>query len=369
MRNRLLLGLLGLFVLLAIGAGVRLASASKQAAAMAYPPTKVALASVTRSEVSRRVAGIGELEAVRQVQVAAESGGRVTRIAFESGQAVSAGQLLVQLNDAPEQAELIRAQAQLRNAEILHARMRKLITTNAVSHEQLDNAQAAREMALGALRHTQALIQQKAIRAPFDGVIGIRRVHQGQYLNPADAVASLADVRTLNVNFALDEQASPGLAVGQAVEVLVDAYPGQVFRAELSAIDPMITASRMVQVQARLNNGQGLLRGGMYARVRVTQGERRSVLTVPETAVTYTAYGESVFLAQPTDAHGWVARRVVVHVGERYDGRVEIDSGVSEADQVVTSGQIKLSDGMALQATVDSLVQPATGAEANDEVH
>ena len=158
-------------------------SAKKDAGGFAgYPPVKVALASVERRVVPRVFDGVGELEAGRQVQVAAEAAGRITRIAFESGQQVQQGQLLVQLNDAVEQAELIRLKAQLRNAEILHARARKLVERNVASQEQLDNAVAARDMALGAVRQTQALIDQKAISAPFSGQLGIRRVHLGQYL-------------------------------------------------------------------------------------------------------------------------------------------------------------------------------------------
>lgn len=159
------------------------------------------------------------------------------------------GQLLVQLNDAVEQAELIRLKAQLRNAEILHARARKLVERNVASQEQLDNAVAARDMALGAVRQTQALIDQKAIRAPFSGQLGIRRVHLGQYLGVAEPVASLVDARTLKSNFSLDESTSPELKLGQPLEVLVDAYPGRSFPARISAIDPLIGKSRTVQVR------------------------------------------------------------------------------------------------------------------------
>ncbi|MCF3995597.1 multidrug efflux RND transporter periplasmic adaptor MexH, partial [Pseudomonas aeruginosa] len=191
-------------------------SAKKDAGGFAgYPPVKVALASVERRVVPRVFDGVGELEAGRQVQVAAEAAGRITRIAFESGQQVQQGQLLVQLNDAVEQAELIRLKAQLRNAEILHARARKLVERNVASQEQLDNAVAARDMALGAVRQTQALIDQKAIRAPFSGQLGIRRVHLGQYLGVAEPVASLVDARTLKSNFSLDESTSPELKLGQ----------------------------------------------------------------------------------------------------------------------------------------------------------
>ena len=335
---------LGAAVYAAAGAG------QKPAAAPAYPPTQVALAAVQRSEVQRLLSGIGELEAARQVQVATEAAGRVTHIAFASGQAVQAGQLLVQLNDAPEQAERLRLQAQLLQAETAHERTRKLVADNAATQEQLDNALAERDMARGALRHTDALIAQKAIRAPFAGVLGIRRVQLGQYLAPADAVASLVDARTLQANFSLDEQSSPALQVGQAVQVLVDAHADRVFAARVNAVDPLIGKSRTVQVQATLANPQGLLKAGMYASIRVARPGMASTLTVPETAVTYTAYGETVFVATPDAQQALTVRRVAVQVGERQGGRVEVVTGLREGDQVVTSGQNRLSDGMAVQA-------------------
>ncbi|MBA1323679.1 efflux RND transporter periplasmic adaptor subunit [Pseudomonas plecoglossicida] len=321
--------------------------------------TKVALATVEHGNASSSISGIAGLEAARQVQVPAEVAGRVTRISFTSGQAVAAGQLLLQLNDAPEQAERIRLQAQLRNAQTALARTRSLVAQNAATQEQLDDARAAHDMALSGLRQNEALIAQKAIRAPFSGAVGIRRVHEGQYLNAGDAIVSLVDARTLHANFSLAEQSSPGLYVGQPVELLVDAYPGRSFQAKVSAIDPLIDRSRTVQVQATLTNPDSLLKAGMYASIQVALAETQPVLTIPETAVTYTAYGDTVFVAERNDQQMLVVKRVAVEAGERRDGRVEIDKGLREGDRVVTSGQLKLSDGMAVEeVTHDTLAAP-----------
>ncbi|CAI0737541.1 efflux RND transporter periplasmic adaptor subunit [Serratia entomophila] len=336
------------------------------AAGAAYPPVKVALAPAQREQRARSFAGVGALEAARQVDVAAEVGGRVTRILFESGQQVKEGQLLVQLNDAVEQAELLRLQAQLRNAELLHARMRKLMNLNATAQQQLDDAQAQRDMALGDVRQMQAKIAQKAIRAPFSGAIGIRRVHEGQYLNAAETVVNLVDAGTLRVNFSLDEQTSAGLALGQAVAVQVAAYPDRAFPAAITAIDPLIDKSRTVQVQATLANPDGALKAGMYAGIRVTQRQSVSVLTVPETALTYTAYGDTVFLAQQ-NGKGMTVKRVSVTVGERNDGRVEILRGLREGDRVVTSGQLKLSDGMAAEPVAQDTLSAAPAGSSGDK--
>ncbi|MCP1712083.1 multidrug efflux system membrane fusion protein [Kerstersia gyiorum] len=233
----------------------------------AWPATKVALAQAERIAAPRALHGVGALEAARQVSLAAEVSGRVTRIAFESGQSVKAGQLLVQINDAPEQAERLRLQAQLRNAETVLARTRVLRADKVATQEQLDNATAARDMARGELRRVEAVIAQKAVRAPFDGVVGIRRIHEGQYLNAGDAIASLVDARTMHVNFSLDEQAVRHLHVGQPVALQLDAWPDQAFEARITAIDPMIGESRTVQVQASLPNETGVLRAGMFAGI------------------------------------------------------------------------------------------------------
>lgn len=324
------------------------AHGAKQPATVS-PPTKVALATVRLDEVLLTFSGVGELEASSQVQLAAEVAGRVTHIRFQSGQPVRAGQVLLQLNDAPEQAERLRLLAQWRNTETLHGRARGLLADDASTQEQVDNAATARDMALGELRRTEAAIAQKAIRAPFSGVLGIRRVHEGQYLGMADTVVSLVDSRTLLVNFSLDEQSSPGVKTGQAVEVTVDAYPERAFSARVTAIDPVIAQSRTVRLQATLANTDSALRPGMYARVQVARRDTAQALTVPETAVTYTAYGETVFIASQGEGHVLTVKRMPVKVGERLNGRVQIGSGLNEGDRVVTSGQLKLTDGMVVE--------------------
>ena len=353
--NTKIVGASALAITLAIaGAALYPRADSHAADAAAYPVTKVALVPVVLGTQERFFTGVGELEAARQVQVAAETGGRVTHILFESGQSVAAGAVLVKLNDAPEQAALLRLRAQLKNAESSHARTAQMVREKAATQEQLDSALAARDAALGEVRQTEALIAQKTIRAPFAGQLGIRKVHAGQYLNAADAVASLIDTKSLLVNFALDEQSSAKLAPGQAVQVLVDAYPGDVFTAKINAIDPLIARSRMVQVQAALGNPRGALKAGMYANVRVAREAGRQ-LTVPETAVTYSAYGDTVFVAQQEGKQPLTVKRVGVKLGERAGGRVEITSGLREGQRVVASGQLKLADGMAVQAVANTL--------------
>lgn len=335
-----------------------------QESAAAWPVTRVALASVERHAAPRALHAAGELEAAQQVELASESAGRITRIAFDSGQRVEKGQLLVQLNDAPEQAERLRLRAQLHNARVLLERTRTLQQRKVTSQERLDNAQAAFDMARGELQRVEAQIAQKAIRAPFNGVIGIRRVHLGQYLQAGTGIASLVDAGTLRVNFALEEQALPSLHPGQPLELRLDAWPQRSFPARISAIDPLVGRSRTVQVQARLDNREGLLQAGMYAGVRVLHEQPSEVLAIPETAVTYSAYGQSVFIAEADEQQQTLhVRRVAVKTGERWQGRVEILSGLAEGQRVVVSGQIKLADGMPVEALASDTLQAPRGDE------
>lgn len=339
--------------------------ASSAPASTAWPVTKVALATVTPMQAPRQNFAAGELEAANQVQVAAETTGRITRIAFESGQAVKAGQLLVQLNDAPEQADRVRLSAQLRNARTLLQRINTLRTANVATQEQLDNATAALQMAQGELQQVDALIAQKAIRAPFAGKIGIRRVHQGQYLNTGEAIASLVDATRLHVNFSLAEHAAPGLQVGQTAELMVDALPQRHFTARINAIDPMVGKSRSVAVQATLANPDGQLQAGMYASVQLAAAQPTTVMAVPETAITYTAYGQTVFIATQASAGGLNVSRVQVTTGERWKGQVEVTSGLKAGDRVVVSGQLKLSDGMQVEQVARDTLQDTDGGHAS----
>lgn len=327
-----------------------------------YPPVKVALVKAQTQVTPRLLSGIGELEAIRQVQVASEVAGRIEKILFQSGQYVKQGQLLVQLNSAVEQGELARLQAKLKQAERTYNRTQQLIDVNAISREEVDSALADRDMARAEIQQLQARIEQKSIHAPFSGTIGIRQIHQGQYLRSGDVIANLVDTQQLHVNFTLDEQLASKLHTGQQVQLKVDAYPEQSFNAVIQAIDPLISKSRTIQVQAKLSQTQKL-KSGMYAQLQVKEATDTPSLVIPETAITYTAYGNTVFIAKSVNKQ-LIAQRISVEVGERQNGLVEILSGVQDGDQVVVSGQLKLSDGMPIEATTNTLEQSASPDQA-----
>ncbi|WGJ91729.1 efflux RND transporter periplasmic adaptor subunit [Achromobacter mucicolens] len=331
------------------------------------PPAKVAVAPAVQADFPVMLAGIGSLEATRQVMVAAEVDGRVAQILFTPGEAVKAGQLLVQLNDAPEQGELARLQAQARNARALLDRTRRLVPLQAATREQLDQAVADHEQAAADVRRVQALIDQKRIKAPFDGVLGVRRVNLGQFARAGDPLVSLTDASSLYANLTLPEQALGALRVGQPVAVTVDAHAGREFPGKVTTVEPQVDpGTRTVRVQALLANPDGALSAGMYAQGRIGLPDRPDVITVPETAVSYSAYGDSVYVVTPPEAAAAAptVRQAYVKTGERLRGRVVVTEGLKAGDRVVTSGQLRLHNGAAVEILPDDTVALAAPGHA-----
>ncbi len=219
---------------------------------------------------------------------------------------------------------------------------------------------------------TKALIEQKLIRAPFAGELGIREVQLGQYVQPGTTLVSLTDLDTLWVNFTLPERDRSKLAVGQPVDIQVDAYPGRFFKGKLTAIEPQVDpTTRVIRLQATLGNPDHLLLPGMFANARLELPPTPDVVTVPETAVTSTLYGNSVFLVEKAgEAQGGArggkeqlqAKQTPVTTGQRFDGRIAIRSGIKAGDLVVASGQIKLFNGAVV--TVENNTPPPIPAQA-----
>jgi membrane fusion protein, multidrug efflux system len=315
------------------------------------PPAPVEAADAKAETMPRRLPGIGTLAAVHQVTVAPEVGGRVTQIFFQAGAVVKAGDPLIQLYDKTEQADLLNYRAQAKLAEANLARSRELVGRNFTPQSTVDQNQAQLDEANANIARVQALISQKLVRAPFDGVLGIRLVDVGQYLSPGSSIVTLTDLSTLYVNFTLPEQTRSQIAVAQPVELTTDAFPGRVFAAKVTAIEPQVGAdTRAITVQATMENPQNLLLPGMFANVRVVLSAQPNVITVPETAVDYTLYGDSVFLIEEDgkDDSGkplLKATRTFVRTGDRFDNRVAILTGLKPGDRVAASGQLKLTSG------------------------
>jgi multidrug efflux system membrane fusion protein len=320
-------------------------------ATMKPPPTPVAAATATARDMPRYLGAVGSLYAVHQVMVAPEVGGRVTQIFFQAGATVQAGDPLLQLNDKPEQGDLANFRAQARVAELNLGRSRELVTRQFTPQATVDQNTAILEQAQASIARTQAVIAQKQIRAPFAGQLGIRQVEVGQFLNAGGAVVTLTNLDTLYANFTLPEQSRSQLSVGQTVQVKVDAYPGRAFEAKLTTIEPQVVAeTRTIKLQATLDNADHRLLPGMFANLAVVLPAEPNVVTVPETAVDYSLYGDAVFVIKEDgkDDKGQPILKVVrtfVKTGERFDNRVAILSGLAPGDRVAASGQLKLANG------------------------
>ena len=326
--------------------------------AAAVPAIQVAVATATQADMPYLLAGIGELEATRQVMVTAETGGLVRAIHFQPGERVNAGQTLVQLNDAPEQGELTRLQAQATNAKTQLQRTQRLLPQQAATQEELDQVQSTYSQALGEIMRVKALIDQKRIKAPFTGVLGVRKVNLGQFVQAGDAMVSLTDAQTLYANITLPERALAQLKPGQEMNVSVDAHPQRVFKGRVSTLEPRIDpGTRTVLVQATVPNPDSLLTPGMYARGEVRLPDKHDVISVPETAVSYSAYGDFVYVLEGADTQlTSTVRQVYVKTGERWAGRVVLLDGVKAGERVVTSGQLRLRSGASVQvASHDTL--------------
>jgi multidrug efflux system membrane fusion protein len=335
-------------------------------ATMKPPPVAVAVAEAQTEALPQSLTGIGSVTAVHQVTVAPEIGGRVTQISLQAGAVVKAGDPLVQLNDQPDQGDLLNFRAQARLAQVNLTRAKELASRGNGPVANVDLYQSQLDQADAGIAKTQAVIAQKLVRAPFSGVLGIRQVELGQYVSAGAPLVTLTDLDTLYVNFTLPEQSRAALKVGQQVAVLVDAYPGRSFEAKLTTMEPQLAAdTRTIKLQASLANPNHLLLPGMFANARLVLPAQDGVITVPETAVDYTLYGDSVFLiAQDgNDADGkpvFKAKRTYIKTGAHFADKVAVLDGLKAGDRVATSGQIKLIDGATvIPGTSDSLATPA----------
>ncbi|MBR0721457.1 efflux RND transporter periplasmic adaptor subunit [Bradyrhizobium manausense] len=326
------------------------------------PPTAVSAAEAKSEVVPNLLTAVGSLVAVHQVDVSADVNGRVTEIKFEPGAHVEAGTPLVQLFDAPDQGDLANYKAQATVAQLSLDRAKQLASRQFGPQATVDSAQAAYDQALAGIAKTEALISQKLVRAPFSGDLGVRKVEVGQYLTAGTAIVSLTDLSELWANFTVTEKDSANLKVGQVVRLKVDAYPGRTFDGKITTIEPQIAAdTRNIRVQATIANPEKILKPGMFVSTTVVMPDKPAVITVPETAVDYTLYGDSVFVI--TEKKGEDGKtslnavRTFVQTGNRVDGRVEIIKGVKVGDKVVAVGQLKLQSGAAVAISTDPAPQ------------
>ncbi len=310
------------------------------------PPVTIAASVAQRETWDERLNAVGTVQAVRGVDLTSETSGEIIRINFDSGDTVEAGQLLVVLNDEIEQASRRNQIASLELAEILFERDRALIAQRSIPQSQFDRSRADLERARAQLAETEARLANKRIEAPFGGNMGIRRVDVGDYLSPGAVIATLQDHSELEIDFTVPARYAPKLRAGLNVAVVVDAFPERKFAAEVIAVDSRIDPStRNVLLRARLDGAAGLL-PGMFATLTVDLGERVELVTIPETAMTYSLQGNTVYIIEDTEDGGKTAVARVVTSGPVRDGRVAVLSGLQTGDQVVSVGQNKLYRGV-----------------------
>ena len=326
------------------------------------PPVSVSIADAKSETIPNLLTAVGDLAAVHQVNVTSDVNGRITDIMFTAGASVKAGTPLVQLFDAPEQADLASFKAQATVSQLTLERAKQLAARQFGPQATVDTAQAAFDQASAGIAKTQAIISQKLVRAPFDGELGVRKVEVGQYLTAGTQIVSLTDLSELYANFTVTEKDSAQLKVGQSVRVGVDAYPGRNFEGKITTIEPQIaTDTRNIRVQATIDNPDRILKPGMFTTTTVVLPEKPPVITVPETAVDYTLYGDSVYLlTEKKEEDGKTSLTVVrtfVQTGNRIEGRAEILKGLKPGDRVVAVGQLKLQSGSAVTVSSDPAPQ------------
>jgi membrane fusion protein (multidrug efflux system) len=305
------------------------------------PPTPVEVVSLKPSVVQEDLQAVGSLRSNESVILRPEVSGRISTINFKDGQAVKKGQLLVGLDATLNDAEVAQAKAEYDLALSNLQRSEDLARQKFISSSAQETAASNAQVAEARLKLAQAKQSKMRIVAPFDGVVGIRGVSLGDYVKDGTDLVNVEDVRILKVDFRLPERNLPQVRVGQGVEVIADALPGDRWQGVIEAINPRIDANgRSLEIRARLENSRGQLRPGMFVRVRVITGERTNALLVPEEAIV--PQGEEFYVYKVVEGQ---ARRVPVKIGVRRDAKVEIVQGLAAGDQVVTAGMRLSRDG------------------------
>jgi len=374
MLKKMLLAILGVALVVGTIAFIKLGQFTAMGVAtenMVPPPETVTAMTVEQAHWERSIAAIATVSAVQGVTVSAEAGGRVTGIHFESGSMVDAGDLLLQLDTASEDARLASARAAAALAKADFARVSKIGKQNLTSLKAVDSAEAAAKETVAQVADIRAQIAKKAIHAPFAGRLGLRLVNLGQILSEGDAIVSLQTLNPIHVDFSVPQQQILHLKPGLKVQVTADAAPAKVFSGEIIAVSPEVdTATRSVRVRALVDNPEEMLHAGMFANAEVILPGTQAVLPVVATAVLYAPFGDSVFIVEePKDDSsgdtGRVLRQQFVRLGERHGDFVDVIDGLDSGETVVTSGVFKLRSGM--NVVIDNTLAPRAELEPDPD--
>ena len=360
-RLILVLGVMAV-VIMALGfAKFRQIESAVHAGAFQPPPEAVTSIVTQREQWPASMTAIGTIEAVHGVMVSADLPGTVARINFDSGKAVREGEILVELDTRQERAQLASLEAQRDLAKVNFGRMQELVNAGVISRMDYDQATAQQKATEANVAEIRATIDRKTIRAPFSGILGIRKVNLGQYLPAGSPVVSNQSLNPIYVNVGVPQQAAAQVHVGRNLRVTTEDVAGKVFAGSVTAIDSEVDpTTRNIQVQATLSNPEGKLRPGMFVQVEMPLGASRSVIALPASAINYAPYGDSVFvitdLRDPTGKTYRGVRQQFVKVEGARGDQVAVISGLNPGEEVVTSGVFKLRNGAPVQ--VNNKVQP-----------
>jgi membrane fusion protein (multidrug efflux system) len=333
---------------------------------MKSPPQTVSATKAASSEWQPNIEAVGSLRAVKGADLSLEVAGVVDTITFNSGDDIEQGALLLKLRSDDDVAKLESLQATADLSQITYQRDLKQFQIQAVSQATLDTDAANLKNAKAQVAQQQAILDKKTLRAPFAGHLGIRAVDLGQYLGAGTVIVTLQALDPIFLDFFVPQQSVDQVRIGQTVTVRIDAFKDQTFPGEISAINPRVDASsRNVQVRAALKNADHKLLPGMYATVDISTGAPRNYITLPQTAITYNPYGDTVYIVDSKSGPDGgkpqlVARQTFVTTGPTRGDQVAVLKGVSEGEMIVTAGQIKLHNGTPI--LIDNSIMPTADA-------
>ena len=326
------------------------------------PPAKISATMASTEMWTPEIKAVGSVEAINGIEVASEVPGVVENIAFESGDTVKKGDILIRLDAAIDEAALRTRRAEAQLAEQEFKRVSDLLPKRAVSQSQYDEAKANFDAARARVNEAEAQLSKKIIRAPFDGKLGLRLVDQGEYIGTGTPIVEINMLDPIYVDYTLSEKDLPMVQQGYDVVATVAAIPDSDFAGQVSAINTSVNPqTRTVRIRATLGNEENQLRPGMFATVATRQPQDQEVVTVPRTAISYNTYGDFVFVVEENDDGELVVNRRTVQTGNTRNSRVAVLEGLKEGEQVVAKGLLRLRAGQRVEVQEDE--QPAEASK------
>ncbi|WP_269522257.1 efflux RND transporter periplasmic adaptor subunit [Coraliomargarita parva] len=324
------------------------------------PSSTISTFTAEKQNWGESLRAVGSIQPVQGVALEAEASGIVKSIDFTNGQRVQAGDLLVQLDIDVEKAQLKAAEATAKLAALEYERAKRLRESGNVPQSQLDSAVADLDKANADVENIKAVIDRKTVTAPFDGRVGIRQINLGQFVPQGAPIVALQSYDKVYVNFTLPQQALSRLEVDYPVTLETDAFPGREFEGQITALSPEIDpVTRTIEVQGTLDNPEGLLRAGLFVRVRIILPVEEEVLVVPATAILYAPFGNSVYKVLPAEeGEGLIAKQFFVRLGRTQGDYVSILEGVEDGDAVVSAGAFKLRNNTPVNIDNENTPKP-----------